>query len=115
MISKIPYKLFRASRAFSTAIKSVPGNKAPVREETVAGRYAGVVFKIASANEKLDVINQDMEFLAQMLNEVGKTDLRARRSETLSATPPIPRLSLKECSISWDRTLTLLRRASSRT
>lgn len=71
MISKMPYQLFRLGRSFSTVIRTVPGHRAPVREETVAGRYAGILFNIGSKNEQLDVINEDMELLLQVIQEVG--------------------------------------------
>merc|ERR1712072_420097 len=58
---------FYNARYFSQVISSVPGNKPPVTEETVAGRYAGVLFKIASQNEVLDKVADDME----MLNSVA--------------------------------------------
>merc|ERR1711990_221963 len=54
---------FYNARYFSQVISSVPGNKPPVTEETVAGRYAGVLFKIASQNEVLDKVAADMELL----------------------------------------------------
>lgn len=73
MISKLPYQLFRMSRSFATVIKSVPGHRAPVREETVAGRYAGILFSLASKDQQLDLINEDMEFIAKLLQEVALT------------------------------------------
>lgn len=70
MISKMPYQLFRIGRSFATVIRSVPGNRPPIREETVAGRYAGILFSLGSKNEQLDTINEDMEFIQKLLQEV---------------------------------------------
>ena len=65
---------FYNARYFSEVLKSVPGNKAPVIEETVAGRYAGVLFRIASKNEILHLVAEDME----RLNEVAKQSVAVR-------------------------------------
>lgn len=114
MISKLPYKLFKVSRAFSTVIRSVPGNLPPVREDTVAGRYAGVLFKIASGSEKLDTIAQDMEFFDKIMSEVGINDMRAGTLETLFTTLQTPRQSWRLSSRHSDLTLTSSPSSSSR-
>ena len=83
MISKISFKLLRLrqARLFATVIKNVPGDKPPVREENVEGRYAGVLFSIASKNQELDAVNADMEFLAQLMKNVSRiSDERVQSS-----------------------------------
>jgi hypothetical protein len=74
MISQISRQFLKQSRLFSQVIKNVPGDKPPVREETVVGRYAGVLFSIGSKNNRLDVINNDIQLLSQLLKEVGNFD-----------------------------------------
>lgn len=70
MISKISYQFLKRTRAFSSVVKTVPGNKPPMREETTAGRYAGVLFSIGSKNQELDVLNEDMEYLNALMTQV---------------------------------------------
>lgn len=64
------------------SVKSVPGNKVlspafswsplfhgtqpPVNEESPAGKYAGVLFTVASQNEALDKILEDMHYLREL-------------------------------------------------
>lgn len=74
MISKVSYQMLRIGRSFSSVIRSVPGNRPPVREETIAGRYAGILFSIGSRNEQLETINQEMEYISQILQEVVQSD-----------------------------------------
>lgn len=71
MLAKYSQRYLRFSRAFSSTISSVPGNKPPVREESVAGRYAGILFSLASKNEELHVINEDMTFLNTLIHKVS--------------------------------------------
>lgn len=72
MIGKFTHQLLRQSRFFSTTTwKTVPGHKAPIREESVHGRYAGVLFSIASKNNELDTVLADMDLIAGLLQEVA--------------------------------------------
>jgi len=74
MLSRFLTQSLRKSQAplfrpFSEVLKSVPDHKAPLQEESFSGRYAGVLFTIASKNEILDQINEDMEYLNQLNTE----------------------------------------------
>lgn len=71
MISRISTRFAskNLTRLFSAQINSVPGNKPPVVEGTVEGRYAGVLFKLSSKNSNLSKINDDMEFLHTLIQE----------------------------------------------
>lgn len=72
MLSRFATKNFIArntARMFSVAIDSVPEHRPPVVEETVEGRYAGVLFTLASRAEQLSVIQQDMEMLSQLIKQ----------------------------------------------
>jgi hypothetical protein len=67
MIGKFTHQLLRQSRFFSNAaFKTVPGHKAPIREESVDGRYAGVLFSVASKNNELDLVLADMDMITTL-------------------------------------------------
>ena len=66
--AKIVRPTFYNARHFAAIAKSTPGHLPPLNEETVPGRYAGVLFKIASQHEVLDKVAADME----LLNGVAK-------------------------------------------
>ena len=70
MISRIARRMMQPSHMvrYFSEVTSVEGNNPPVNEENVAGRYAGVLFKIASANEILDKVNEDMEYLKELMD-----------------------------------------------
>ena len=55
------------ARYFSE-INSVKDNKPPLKEENVSGRYAGVLFTIASKNEALSKVNDDMVYITELIN-----------------------------------------------
>lgn len=74
MIRTFTKRLYLNSRSFSTVINSVPGDRPPVREENVEGRYAGVLFSIASRNQELDSVNADMTLINQALKQVAALD-----------------------------------------
>ena len=60
-------------RSFASAIpKSVPNHQPPVIEETPEGRYCGILFNLASKNNKLDKVNDDFTALKQMLDQSQK-------------------------------------------
>ena len=50
-------------------IQSVPGDVAPLVEENIQGRYAGLLFKIASMNKALYNVNEDMTYLQEILDQ----------------------------------------------
>ena len=52
------------------ALKKIESNKAPVIEESIHGRYAGLLFKVASKSEALDEVNTDMELLQGLMATV---------------------------------------------
>lgn len=58
--------------AFTTGdvkvIQSTPDNKAPSSEDTIEGRYAGVLFTTASQQEALFTIYEDMTYLLGLYN-----------------------------------------------
>ena len=47
-------------------IESTPDNKPPSEEDTIEGRYAGVLFVTASQNSHLYEVYEDMNFLAEI-------------------------------------------------
>lgn len=47
-------------------VKSTPGNKAPTIEDTIAGRYASVLFTTASSKEALFDVYEDMMYLSEL-------------------------------------------------
>jgi len=49
-----------------SGIKSVPGNKPPHFEDSVHGKYAGVLFGAASEKEQLDVVLEDMKYFKEL-------------------------------------------------
>lgn len=79
MIGKFTQQLLRQGRFFSSAtFKTVPGHKAPIREESVDGRYAGVLFSVASKNNELDLVLADMDLITGLLKEVCARFLTGR-------------------------------------
>ena len=48
-------------------VQSTPDNKAPSREDTIEGRYAGVLFTTASQKESLYEVYEDMMYLSDLL------------------------------------------------
>lgn len=89
MIRTLTKRLHLNARSFAV-ISRVEGDRPPIREETVKGRYAGVLFTIASKNGQLDVINEEMAYIAQLGAQVGLADERARNSETSLKTHQTP-------------------------
>jgi hypothetical protein len=71
MIRTLTKRLYLNSKSFSTVINSVPGDRPPLREENVEGRYAGVLFTVASRNQELESVNTDMTMISQALKQVG--------------------------------------------
>ena len=47
-------------------VKSTPNNKAPSAEDTIEGRYAGVLFTTASGRESLYEVYEDMMYLSEL-------------------------------------------------
>jgi len=47
-------------------IKSVPGNKPPQTEDNVVGRYANTLFTVASINEDLFNVYEDMDYFLEL-------------------------------------------------
>lgn len=47
-------------------VSSTPDNKAPSSEDTIEGRYAGVLFTTASQNEALYDVYEDMMYLGEL-------------------------------------------------
>lgn len=48
----------------NTVIKSVPGNSPPSFEDSVQGKYAGVLFSSASLKESLHLVLEDMQYFS---------------------------------------------------
>ncbi|CAK64379.1 unnamed protein product (macronuclear) [Paramecium tetraurelia] len=72
MFKIIQRACFRYSVAPTKAeaeIKSVPGHKPPTFEDTVQGKYAGVLFSIASQREALHLVLQDMKYLKELADK----------------------------------------------
>ena len=77
MISR---QLFRSARLFNpifrqfaaqqeAQISSVPGNKPPAFEDSVPGKYAGVLFGVASEQESLNHVLNDMKFFKDLYSK----------------------------------------------
>lgn len=49
-------------------VQSAPGHKSPIVEDTIEGRYAGVLFSSASQKEALYNVYEDMMYLAELYN-----------------------------------------------
>jgi hypothetical protein len=47
-------------------IESTPDNKAPSKEDTIEGRYAGVLFTSASAEAGLFKVYEDMRYISEL-------------------------------------------------
>lgn len=47
-------------------VNSTPNNKAPSQEDTIEGRYAGVLFTTASSREALYDVYEDMMYLSEL-------------------------------------------------
>ena len=47
-------------------VNSTPDNKAPSAEDTIEGRYAGVLFTTASQREALYDVYEDMIYLGEL-------------------------------------------------
>ncbi|KAM3137461.1 hypothetical protein pb186bvf_010434 [Paramecium bursaria] len=58
--------IYRYSAAKESEIRSVPGHKPPAYEETVQGKYAGVLFSVASQKESLHTVLADMKYLKEL-------------------------------------------------
>ena len=58
--------LFSAWKNDVIVTQSVPNNKALSKEDTIEGRYAGVLFTTASANEELFDVYDDMMYLQEL-------------------------------------------------
>ncbi len=58
-------------RMFSQQKKltSVPNHKAPSSEESIHGRYAEVLFTVASKNEKISVVQEDMQMIKKHIEK----------------------------------------------
>lgn len=70
MISRFTRTLIKPTSArYFSEITHVEGNRPPLQEENVPGRYAGVLFTIASQRELLHTVNEDMEYLNQLINQ----------------------------------------------
>lgn len=50
------------------AVNSVAGNKAPLNEETVHGRYTGVLFSAASEKKALSRVLEDMNLVKSLMD-----------------------------------------------
>ena len=55
-----------AAKKAEAEIKSVPGHKPPSYEDTVQGKYAGVLFSIASQTESLYAVLEDMKYFKDL-------------------------------------------------
>jgi hypothetical protein len=68
----ITRSLFKSSfkpfltRCFASEITSVPGNKPPLSEDNIPGKYAGVLFAGASSSENLHNVLEDMKFFKEL-------------------------------------------------
>jgi F0F1-type ATP synthase delta subunit len=49
-------------------IESTAGNKAPLNEETVHGRYTGVLFSAASEKKALGLVLDDMTHIKALMD-----------------------------------------------
>lgn len=47
-------------------VQTAPGHKCPIAEDTIEGRYAGVLFTSASQKEALYNVYEDMMYLAEL-------------------------------------------------
>lgn len=72
---KTGFMLTRFSRFglynFATAkheieIKSVPNHKPPISEDSIPGKYAGVLFSSASKKEALHLVLQDIKWFKEL-------------------------------------------------
>eukprot|EP01016_Furgasonia_blochmanni_P018470 TRINITY_DN2096_c0_g1_i2.p1 TRINITY_DN2096_c0_g1~~TRINITY_DN2096_c0_g1_i2.p1 ORF type:complete len:138 (-),score=55.52 TRINITY_DN2096_c0_g1_i2:701-1114(-) len=59
---------FRAFSTQTTDIRTVAGHKPPMLEESVQGRYAGVLFQCASHQEVLHTVLEDVRYLKDLSN-----------------------------------------------
>ena len=50
-------------------IETIEGHKPPVRDDSIEGRYASVLFSTASKNNSLYKVYADLEWLAALVNE----------------------------------------------
>jgi len=66
---KLNYTPFRSFSALQVDIKSVPGNKAPLLEESPHGRYASVLFSIASTKEILHIVLEDVKQIKEIYKQ----------------------------------------------
>jgi len=63
----VPKHLFQPfSLGDIKAVYSTPDNKAPSSEDTIEGRYAGVLFTTASSREALFDVYEDMMYLSEL-------------------------------------------------
>ena len=51
------------NRFFASKLKSVPGHKPPVTSENLHSRYSEVLFSYASKENKINLVEQDLENL----------------------------------------------------
>ena len=66
-LPKLPEHLFEPfSLGNINRVKSTPNNKAPSAEDTIEGRYAGVLFTTASSREALYDVYEDMMYLSEL-------------------------------------------------
>jgi F-type H+-transporting ATPase subunit O len=60
---------FFSSEKSDFEIKSVPGNKPPVKEENPPSRYAAVLFSAASKREALYLVLEDIKYIKELINK----------------------------------------------
>lgn len=103
----IPRELFTPfSLGNIKQVASAPNHEPPSREDTIEGRYAGVLFTYASKNEKLFDVFEDMRYLQELYRHcetfrlftenqgVGEKEIAAL-NEALRATAPFSDVTLK--------------------
>lgn len=88
-----------------TKVQTAPGHTAPVAEDTIEGRYAGVLFSSASQKESLYDVYEDMIYLSELYKAsepfrmytqnagVGKKEINALNG-VLSETAPFNPLTI---------------------
>ena len=59
---------FGMAKAEKSVIESVAGHKAPLNEETIHGRYTGVLFSAASEKKALGKVLEDMTKIKELMD-----------------------------------------------
>ena len=87
-------------------VDSTPDHQPPSKEDTIEGRYAGVLFTYASQESKLFDVFEDMKYLQELFTHcesfrlftenqgVGEKEIKAL-NEALSQTAPFSNVTLK--------------------